>query len=87
MNAEGTWYVFELTVIDRLPAQSLAEVRETIGSRLNARAQERGTNVVQRRMSARYRPITVCNEDLLLPQCENGPSLELDADSSLGLFG
>ncbi len=85
VKTDEAWYVFELTVIDRLPRQSLAKVRETISGRLQAIRQQRALQIVHRRLRDRYRPMTVCNERLLLAVCSNGPPLDDESAWSLGL--
>ncbi len=77
VKTAGRWYVFELTHIDRLPARSLAQARGAVRLRLEVRRHAEGNAIVQRRLHARYRPMTVCNERLLLPQCRNGPRPKL----------
>lgn len=85
VKTDQAWYVFELKVIDRLPRQTLAQVRETLSTRLEARTQQQGTQALQSRMQARYRPITVCNDELLLPVCSNAPPAEPGSTLSFGL--
>ncbi len=85
VKTDEAWYVFELTVIDRLPRQSLEQVRKTLSIRLQAKRREHAVQVVRRQLRDRYRPITVCNEELLLAECRNGPPLELDAAWPVGL--
>ena len=59
--------------IRRLPGQSLAEVRETIASRLGGECVARGRSKLVASLTARYRPETVCGERIRLPNCSNGP--------------
>ena len=85
VKTDEAWYVFELTVIDRLPPQGLAAAREAISGRLQAIRQQRALQVVHRRLRDRYRPMTVCNEDQLLAVCSNGPPLDGASPLAFGL--
>jgi len=85
VKTDEAWYVFELTHVDRLPRQSLDEVREHLSSRLQARRQERARPLLRRRLVDRYRQITVCNEQMRLAVCRNGPPLEIDKPWAFGL--
>ncbi len=85
VKTEDAWYVFELVVIDRLPRQSLAQVRQPLRIRLEGRQMKGAVKLVHRRLRDRYRPITVCNQRLLLAVCHNGPPLEFDSNGALAL--
>ncbi len=82
VKTDQAWYVFQLTSIDPLPPQSLAQARDQVSVKLQARRSELGRQALQRRLLARYRSLTVCAREIRLPQCRNSPRNRA-ADASL----
>lgn len=85
IKTEQAWYVFQLSSIDPLPPQSLAQARDAIAAKLGMRRQERARRLLERRLLTRYRPLTLCAQGLRLPQCSNSPSAKGDSMSLLHL--
>ena len=73
VRTHEAWYVFELTAVDKLPRQSLAQARRAVRDELQRRRDERGKAALQQRLWTRYRPITTCAPNARVRLCRNGP--------------
>lgn len=71
VRVDRWWYLFVVTAIDRVPGQSLAQARTALRARLEARRAEREADLFDRRLRARYRPMTICPQRRPLPECRN----------------
>lgn len=74
VKVDRWWYVFKLIAIDPLPPQRLTQARKALSLQLDRRRTQERRAALQRELRRRYRPLTHCNPELLLPECRNGPA-------------
>lgn len=84
VRTEDAWYVFEFMAIRRLPRQSLSKVRDNVISSLERRRNAQASKKLRVRLLATYRPRTLCNDSLPLPECRNDQPPRPD---HLSIFG
>ena len=81
IESSGKWWIFQITRIHRLEGKPLTEARTSIATFLRQRRMERARRTLLQRLRARYRPRTICSEQLLLSMCENGAKGDLGGSS------
>lgn len=85
VRTSQAWYTFELVGLDQSRRQSLDQARDEITRALLERHASRSKRAFLARLRTRYRPMTVCSHDVLLPECRNGPPGEAQGLSLLAL--
>lgn len=84
VEANGNWYVFQVTGIREADVPPFGEVEEEAASQARSATVSRVQNEALNELQRDWRPKTLCAEQYLVPQCSNGPELpDLPSPDSL----